>query len=201
LKIITPDEQLVLASRSPRRAEILTAVGWPFVSIVAGIDETRFAGEDAVAYVKRLAHTKAAKVAKTESGKVVLGADTVVQVEGEILGQPIDSKDAKRMLRLLSGKWHQVVTGVALVREGTSACSIVDHVVTKVRFAELTDDEIEWYVASKEPMDKAGAYAIQGKAAPFIAEIQGDYFNIVGLPIRRVYELLQRIRNDTRTQV
>jgi septum formation protein len=97
------------------------------------------------------------------------------------------------MLRLLSGKWHQVLTGVALVREGEDRLSLMEHEVTQVRFAELSEEEIDWYVASNEPMDKAGAYAIQGKAGPFIREIQGDYFNIVGLPIRLVYEMLQRI--------
>ena len=122
----------------------------------------------------------------------MLGADTVVQVEAEILGQPVDEQDATRMLRLLSGKWHDVLTGVALVREGT--LSLVDHEITRVRFAELSNEEIDWYVASKEPMDKAGAYAIQGKAGPFITEIQGDYFNIVGLPVRLVYEMLRRTR-------
>jgi septum formation protein len=188
-----PDEGLVLASRSPRRAELLNAVGWPFVSIVAGIDETRFPDEDAVTYVRRLAQTKALAVATKQIGRLVLGADTVVQIEGEILGQPVDSKDARRMLRLLAGKWHQVLTGVALVREGEDAKSIVDHEITRVRFAELSDEEIDWYVSSEEPMDKAGAYAIQGKAGPFIEEIQGDYFNIVGLPIRLVYKLLQRV--------
>jgi septum formation protein len=193
-----PEDNLVLASRSPRRAEILTALGWPFLTIAAGIDETRLPGEDAVNYVKRLAHTKATKVANTQPGKLVLGADTVVQVDDQILGQPVDTRDAQRMLQLLSGKWHQVLTGVALVREGSNPCSIVDHETTRVRFAELSADEIDWYVATKEPMDKAGAYAIQGKAGPFITEIQGDYFNIVGLPIRRVYELLRRIQNDSR---
>jgi septum formation protein len=186
----------VLASRSPRRAELINAVGWPFVSMAAGIDETRFAGEDAVTYVRRLAQTKASAIAGKLTDRLVLGADTVVQVDGEILGQPAGIQDAQRMLRLLSGKWHQVLTGVALVREGANACSIVDHEITRVRFAELSDDEIDWYVASQEPMDKAGAYAIQGRAGAFITEIQGDYFNIVGLPIRRVYELLQRIQNE-----
>jgi septum formation protein len=124
---------------------------------------------------------------------LVLGADTVVQVDGEILAQPVDEHDARRMLRLLSGKWHQVLTGVALVREGEDRLSLMEHEVTQVRFAELSEEEIDWYVASNEPMDKAGAYAIQGKAGPFIREIQGDYFNIVGLPIRLVYEMLQRI--------
>lgn len=184
---------LVLASRSPRRAEILRAVGWPFEVVEANIDETRAAAENAISYVKRLAQTKAATVANKVDGKLVLGADTVVVIGGEILGQPRDHEDARRMLRLLSGEWHEVLTGVALVRAGHSPCAIVDHETTRVRLAELSDDEVDWYVATGEPMDKAGAYAIQGKAGPFIQEIQGNYFNIVGLPISLVYELLQKV--------
>lgn len=186
-------EPLVLASRSPRRTEILQAVGWPFQKAAAGIDETRLAGEDALHYVKRLAQTKAQVVAQRLSDRLVIGADTVVLVDAEILGQPLDAVDARRMLRLLSGNWHEVLTGVALVREGESACTLVDHEITRVLFAELTDEEIEWYIETGEPMDKAGAYAIQGKAAPFIEKIQGDYFNVVGLPIRLLYKLRMRI--------
>jgi septum formation protein len=159
----------------------------------AGIDETRIKGEDAISYVKRLAVTKAKSVAEQQRGKLVLGADTVVVAGGKILGQPQDPDDARRMLKLLNGTWHDVLTGVALVRTGDGACSIVDHEVTRVRFGPLLEAEIEWYIATGEPMGKAGAYAIQGKAAPLIQEIQGDYFNIVGLPIRRVYEMLQEI--------
>jgi septum formation protein len=188
-----PTEGLVLASRSPRRSELLSAVGWPFVAVASGIDETRFPNEDGVSYVKRLAESKASAIAEQMPDRLVLGADTVVQVEDEILGQPKSPTDAERMLRLLAGKWHQVLTGVALVRTGESKVRVVDHASTRVRFAELSKEEIDWYVASGEPMDKAGAYAIQGKAGQFITEIQGDYFNIVGLPIRLVYELLQRI--------
>ncbi len=184
---------LVLASRSPRRAEILRAVGWPFEVVEANIDETRAAAENAISYVKRLAQTKAATVSNKVDGKLVLGADTVVVIGGEILGQPRDHNDAWRMLRLLSGEWHEVLTGVALVRSGHSPCAIVDHETTRVRLKQLSDDEIDWYVATGEPMDKAGAYAIQGKAGPFIQEIQGNYFNIVGLPISLVYELLRKV--------
>jgi septum formation protein len=188
-----PTEGLVLASRSPRRSELLNAVGWPFVAVASGIDETRFPNEDGVSYVKRLAQSKAAAIAEKMRGRLVLGADTVVQVDDEILGQPKSQSDAERMLRLLAGKWHQVLTGVALVRIGEDDVRVVDHASTRVRFAAISREEIDRYVASGEPMDKAGAYAIQGKAGQFITEIQGDYFNIVGLPIRLVYELLQRI--------
>ena len=185
-------EKLVLASRSPRRAEILRAVGWEFEAITAGIDESLLAGEDAVSYVKRLARTKAEAVAQRTVKGLVLGADTTVVVDGHILGQPGDRDNAIRMLRMLSGKWHEVITGVALVRAETGL-AVVDHVVTRVRFSEMSDEEIEWYANSDEPLDKAGAYAIQGSASLFIEEVDGEYFNIVGLPIRKVYELSRRI--------
>ncbi len=192
-------EKLVLASSSPRRAEILSAVGWPYETMAAGIDESRAPGEDATAYVQRLAREKAeAVVAKLERG-LVLGADTVVVVKGEILGQPRDDDDARRMLKLLSGKWHEVLTGVALVRAGEGTETLVDYERTRVRFAEMSADEIEWYVGTGEPKGKAGAYAVQGRAALLIEEIEGEYFNIVGLPIRLVYELAQGLLNEQMT--
>lgn len=188
------NERLVLASKSPRRAEILTAVGWEFVAIAADIDETRVPFEDAMTYVKRLARTKAETVAKRISNDaLVLGADTVVVIDGEILGQPDTDEDARRMLKLLSGNWHEVLTGLALVRAGNPPGVLVDHETTRVRFCEMSADEIDWYVSTSEPKDKAGAYAIQGSGALFIEEIQGDYFNIVGLPVRLLYELSRRI--------
>jgi septum formation protein len=122
----------------------------------------------------------------------VLGADTVVVIDGLILGQPRDDHDARRMLSLLSGKWHDVVTGVALLRPGRKSQTLVDHETTRVRFGEVGTKEIDWYVSTGEPSDKAGAYGIQGKGALFIEEIQGDYFNVMGLPVRLVYELLSR---------
>jgi septum formation protein len=182
-------EKLILASRSPRRAEILNAIGWPFEAIAADIDESVRAGEDAVSYVKRLALSKAQTVAQRSPGDLVLGADTTVVVEAELLGQPLDDNDAERMLRLLSGKWHDVLTGVALTRSGDKTQALVDHEKTRVRFAEISDEEIAWYISTGEPRGKAGAYGIQGPAALFIEEIAGDYFNIVGLPVRLVYEM------------
>jgi septum formation protein len=182
-------DQLILASQSPRRSEILSSVGWPFEAIPADIDESRFESEDALGYVLRLAQTKAETVAARVSSGLVLGADTVVLVDDEILGQPRDDDDARRMLSLLSGKWHEVVTGVALVSESQTS---VAHQTTRVRFAELTSEEVEWYVSTGEPKGKAGAYAIQGQGALFIKEIQGDYYNVVGLPVRLVYELLRK---------
>ncbi len=169
-------------------------MGWPFAQLAANIDETRDEGEDAVIYVKRLAQTKAETVANQVGAGLVLGADTIVVIDGQILGQPGDSENARRMLKLLNGKWHNVLTGVALVRAGETQQVAVDHASTRVRFCEMSAGEIDWYVSSGEPNDKAGAYAIQGRGGIFIREIAGDYFNIVGLPIRLVYELMQRIR-------
>lgn len=193
-------QKIVLASKSPRRAEILTAVGWEFETIAANIDETRMELEDAVTYVERLARTKAETVAKTiSSHRLVLGADTVVVIEGEILGQPRDDDEARRMLNLLSGKWHEVVTGVALVGAEKPTRVALEHETTRVRFCEMSANEIDWYVSTGEPSDKAGAYAIQGRGGIFIEEIQGDYFNIVGLPVRLLYELMSRqaLMSDT----
>jgi septum formation protein len=186
-------ERLVLASKSLRRLEILQAVGWEFEAIAANVDETRYESEDAVSYVKRLAQTKAETVAGKLRGGLVLGADTVVVTGEEILGQPRDDEEARRMLSLLSGRWHTVLTGVALVRSGQPPHALVEHEATRVRFSEMSIDEIDWYVSTGEPTGKAGAYAIQGKGALFIEEIQGDYFNVVGLPVRLVYELSRRI--------
>jgi septum formation protein len=184
--------KLVLASTSPRRAEILVAVGWPFDAISPGVDETRLPGEPAEIYVKRLAQSKAGAVAAQTTSGLVLGADTVVVVDGEILGQPGVPQKAREMLLQLRGRWHEVITGVAIVQAGSER-GLVDLEVTRVRFAEMSDSEIDWYSSTPEPLDKAGAYAIQGLAALFIEEVQGDYFNIVGLPIRLVYELVQRM--------
>ena len=182
-------EKLVLASRSPRRQEILRAVGWEFEVIAADIDEARLDAEEAVSYVTRLARTKAETIAGQFPECLVIGADTVVVIDGEILGQPGDDDDARRMLRLLSGKWHDVLTGVALMKAGDV---VVAHETTRVRFSEMSDEEVDWYVATGEPQGKAGAYGIQGAAALFIKEIQGDYFNVVGLPVRLVFELSRR---------
>lgn len=187
-------EKLVLASGSPRRTELLNRAGWPHEVMVAGIDETVRPQEDPATYVKRVARSKAEAVAeRLEQGGLVLGADTTVVIDNQILGQPLDDADARRMLKLLNGKWHEVLTGVALVRVGGE--TRVDHETTRVRFAELSESEIDWYVTSGEPLGKAGAYGIQGKAALFIEEIEGDYFNIMGLPLRLVYELAHKTHN------
>jgi septum formation protein len=180
-------EKLVLASRSPRRTELLNRAGWPHEVMIAGIDESVRPDEDPAAYVQRLARSKAEAVAQQLEAGVVLGADTTVVIANQILGQPSDEADARRMLQLLNGRWHDVLTGVALVRVGGE--SRVGYETTRVRFAEMSAREIDWYIASGEPFDKAGAYGIQDKASLFIEEIQGDYFNIMGLPIRLAYEL------------
>jgi septum formation protein len=191
-----PLEKLILASRSQRRMEILRAVCWPYEAVAADIDESPRQGEDAVSYVQRLALTKAQTVAREFNVGLVLGADTTVLVEGEMLGQPRDDDDARRMLRLLSGKWHEVLTGVALLRADENTQPFVDCETTRVRFAQMSAEEIDWYVATGEARGKAGAYGIQGSAALFVEEIAGDYFNIVGLPVRLVYELIRKIKQE-----
>lgn len=180
--------RLVLASASPRRAEILRAVGWEFETAAAGIDESEGAGESPADYVERLAREKAVAIARTRLFGLVLGADTTVVADGAILSKPADDEDARRMLRALRGRWHEVLTGVALVRAG-EGLSRVAHELTRVRFRAMSDAEIDWYVSTGEPADKAGAYAVQGRAALFIDRIEGDYWNVVGLPVRLVYEL------------
>ena len=195
-KVLLAKHPLILASSSPRRAEILNAVGWPFEAITAGIDETQRADEAPHDYVRRLAREKAEAVAAKLEAGLVLGADTTVVVEGHLLGQPVDDEDTRRMLRLLSGKWHDVLTGVALIRIGSE--TRVEHETTRVRFAEMSDEEIDWYVASGEPKGKAGAYGIQGKASLFISGIEGDYFNIVGLPIHLVFRLLKSMTDSSK---
>ncbi|MGP0070552.1 MAG: Maf family protein [Bryobacteraceae bacterium] len=174
---------LVLASKSPRRQQILRDAGIPFVVRSADVAEERLPGESPVNYVRRLAEEKAFAV-PLDSGEVVLGADTVVVVDGDVLEKPRDAADAMRMLALLSGREHEVVTGVCL---RSTTRKIVDIAITRVRFVVLSAEELEAYAASGEPMDKAGAYAIQGLASKFIDRIEGDYFNVVGLPVALVY--------------
>jgi len=182
--------KLILASSSPRRAEILTAVGWEYEKQTADIDESELSGEKPDDYVRRLAREKAEAVAGKLTDALVLGADTIVVIENQIVGKPKDTTDARRMLKLLSGNWHEVLTGVALVKiaEGNSETK-VDLQRTRVKFAALSDTEIEFLIERGEPLDKAGAYAVQAQAALFIEQIEGDYWNVVGLPVSLVYEL------------
>jgi septum formation protein len=178
--------RIVLASASPRRADLLRAAGIAFDIIVADVDETPQPGERAFDYVRRLARDKAEAVRARAGNAPVLAADTAVVIDGEILGKPRDGDDATRMLRLLSGRVHEVLTGICLDRYG-----LVE--TTTVEFAPMEEQEIAWYVASGEPMDKAGAYAIQGLASRFVRRIDGSYSNVVGLPVALVYELLRRL--------
>lgn len=177
---------LVLASKSPRRQQILRDAGIPFVVRSADVPEQRRPNESPADYVRRLAEEKAFAVTILE-GEVVLGADTVVVIDGLVLEKPIDASDAIRMLRLLSGREHEVITGICLRSDGRK---IVDAATTRVRFVPLTSEQIEAYVESGEPMDKAGAYAIQGLASKFIDHVEGSYSNVVGLPVALVYRLL-----------
>lgn len=179
--------KLILASGSPRRSEILTSVGWKFTKIVADIDETEFAGEDPADYVQRLAKTKAEKVAVEHPQTFVLGADTTVVIDDQIIGKPVDLDDAKRMLKLLSGRSHEVLTGVAIAINGQTKVGLQR---TKVKFVEMSDEQIEFLAEFGEPLDKAGAYAVQAQAALFIEGIEGDYWNVVGLPISLVFRLM-----------
>ena len=178
----------VLASASPRRAELLRAAGINFIVRVADIDETERPGEAPHEYVSRLARTKAEAVARDD--ELVLGADTTVVIHGEIIGKPRDAADAERMLCALSGEWHEVLTGVYLRRGAQSRSEVA---VTRVKFAPLSQQEISWYIASGEPFDKAGAYAIQGYASRFIERIEGSYSNVVGLPVETVYRLAREL--------
>ena len=177
---------LVLASGSPRRSEILRQAGIPFTVRPASVDEAILPGEAPDAYVRRLAEAKA-RAATAKVNETVLGADTTVVVSGEILGKPANAEDARRMLALLSGRRHEVLTGICLRRGAETVC---DHAVTAVWFARLSANELEEYVASQEPMDKAGAYAIQGLASRYVERIEGCYFNVVGLPVSLVYRRL-----------
>ena len=181
----------MLASQSPRRSEILRQAGIPFTRRVAAVDETPLEGEKPEDYVVRLAELKALAV-PAGPGETVLGADTTVVVDGEMLGKPADAADARRMLARLSGRQHEVITGICLKR-GVEV--VRDCATTKVWFALMSAREIEEYVSSGEPMDKAGAYAIQGLASKFIEKIDGCYFNVVGLPVALVFGHLQRFPN------
>lgn len=178
--------KLILASGSPRRAEILTSVGWEFTKIVPDVDESILNGEAPDVYVRRLARAKVEAISADLPGEIVLGADTTVVIGDEIIGKPVDENDASRMLKMLSGKWHEVLTGVAIIRDGEFRDGLQR---TRVKFAEMTDEEIAFLVEKGDPLDKAGAYAVQAQAALFIEAIDGDYWNVVGLPVNMVYRL------------
>ena len=183
---------LVLASRSPRRAEILRQAGIPFTVRSIEIDESPRTGERPEQYVQRLAGEKALAV-ECGPGETVLGADTTVVIDGQMLAKPEDAADARRMLGLLSGRKHEVMTGIALRRNGEV---VRDWAVTEVWFTTMSDSDIEAYVATGEPMDKAGAYAIQGLASKFVEKIEGCYFNVMGLPVSLVERHLRSLQTD-----
>jgi septum formation protein len=180
---------LVLASQSPRRSEILRQAGIPFIVRPVDVDETPLAGEGARAYVERLARAKAL-AALAGPRETVLAADTTVTIDGTLLGKPADAANARRMIALLSGRRHEVLTGICL-RRGDS--TITDCATTAVWFRAMSAEEIDEYVASGEPEGKAGAYAIQGLASKFVERIEGCYFNVMGLPVSLVYRQLARL--------
>jgi septum formation protein len=180
---------LVLASQSPRRRELLATAGLPFVVRARPVEETRRPGESPEAYVMRLARAKA-EAAWENRDEIVLGADTVVVLDEEVLEKPRDDDDARAMLARLSGRAHTVITGICLRHaRGTE----VAREITRVWFLELSADEIDAYVTSGEPRDKAGAYAIQGLASKFVSRVEGCFFNVVGLPVSQVYRFWKKL--------
>ena len=188
--------RLILASASPRRAELLTAAGYAFEVMGTSVDETPAQGELPAAYTLRVALDKAHAVTRQPGAAsivkdaAVLAADTEVVVDGRILGKPADPEDAARMLRLLSGRVHEVLTAVVVVKDEAERTDVVR---TSVSFVRLDNEDVSWYVASGEPMGKAGAYAIQGLGARFVERIEGSWANVVGLPIHRVAELVKSV--------
>jgi septum formation protein len=188
--------KLILASASPRRAEILRNAGIQFEVRATDVDESRLTGEVPGDYVRRLALAKALSAATeyrdSRDEALVLGADTVVVVDADILGKPASQDDARSMLRRISGRMHEVHTGLALVRAPGTMQRVVEE-ITRVHFASLTEREIEDYIATGEAFDKAGAYAIQGIAGRYVSRIEGCYFNVMGLPLARLWSLLREL--------
>ncbi len=190
---------LILASGSPRRRDLLDGLGVRFVVRPVDVDETPLPGEAPRAYVERLARAKAAE--RVGSGELVLGADTIVVLDGQLLGKPADEAEARSMLARLAGREHTVLTGVSLVlADGASDAPAQAAVVeaSKVRIAPLTEEEIAWYAATGETLDKAGSYAVQGIGAMFVEAVDGDYSNVVGLPLPATYRLFRDMGHDLR---
>ncbi|HWR73642.1 MAG TPA: nucleoside triphosphate pyrophosphatase [Nitrospirota bacterium] len=185
----------ILASQSPRRSELLRQIGLSFTIDPADVDETVLSGESPEAYAVRVALEKA-RVASKRAGKgIVIAADTIVVLNGTILGKPADSRDAERMLDMLSGKMHRVITGLVL-RDVAAGKTVTRAAVTKVWFKSLSREEIRSYAATGEPLDKAGAYAIQEKGALLVEKVEGCYFNVVGLPLSLLGALLKELGVD-----
>jgi septum formation protein len=187
---MTPTVRLVLASSSPRRAEILGALGIPFDVAAADVDESLLPGESGREAAVRLARAKAAAAAALHPATWILAADTLVLIDGTVLGKPRDDAEAAAMLRRLAGREHVVVTAVSLLRAAGPEDVTVEE--SRVRIAPLDEEEIRWYVATGEPCDKAGAYAVQGLGARFIESVDGSFSNVMGLPARSVYRLLRQ---------
>lgn len=196
---------LVLASASPRRRQLLASLGLDFTVRPGDLDETPLVGEAAPDYVLRLARAKAR--AQARRGELVLAADTVVVLDGDLLGKPESPDDARRMLARIAGRRHTVLTGLALVAVGAAVDGDIDGdgtrevsevVATEVDMAPMTAEEIDWYVATGEPLDKAGSYGIQGRGALFVEAVDGNYTNVVGLPLPAVYRLFAALGHDLR---
>lgn len=181
--------ELILASASPRRKELLGMTGISFRAQTAEVTEPAPGGDAPQVYVQKLAELKASAVSSLNPDDFVLGADTIVYVDGTILGKPHTPQNASEYLHLLSGRTHTVYTGLALIGPGTKD---IRYDATNVTFSAMSDDEIDWYVSTGDPLDKAGAYGVQGLAAPFVKRIEGNYFNVVGLPIPLMYEMLKK---------
>lgn len=182
----------ILASASPRRVELLTGLGLSFEAIPSGADETYRPGETPAGHVRRISAAKARVVASDYPEAWVLGADTIVVVDGQILGKPKDREDARTMLRLLSGREHYVYTGFTIVKKAASVLHRKS-VRSAVFFREIPEDELNWYINTDEPYDKAGGYAVQEKGGLFACRIRGSYSNVIGLPVSEVFEVLKQI--------
>ena len=187
--------RLILASGSPRRSSLLRGLGLTSTTRPVDIDETPGTGEEPAAYVLRLAREKA--MAETHAGELILAADTIVVLDGAILGKPRDPADARRMLHSLAGREHTVLTAVALHEPDTGRTETAS-VSTVVRIAEMSPEELAWYVDTGEPLDKAGSYAVQGLGSLFVDEVRGNYSNVVGLPIPTVFRLFAELGYDLR---
>lgn len=189
------DDELILASGSPRRFNLLKQVGIPFRQVVSGVSEDMEVPEEPQAHVLELSRRKAEDVARQMSSGIVLGADTVVVLDGHILGKPADGQEAAQMLLKLSGRAHEVFTGLTLL-DVTRGFSVSDVECTEVTFRELSEEEIAEYISTGEPLDKAGAYGIQGKGAILVSGIKGCYYNVMGLPLAKLMELLHRLQEQ-----
>lgn len=192
-KRILMNTSFILASLSPRRQEMLKRLGLEFTVVASGVEESHLNGESPGEHALRLAREKAMFVAARHAGSWVLAADTIVVVDDAILGKPPDPDSARAMLRQLSGREHRVITAFSIVGEGGRS-RFSKTVESSVFFRNLDDDEINWYVASDEPYDKAGGYALQGKAASFVAEIRGSSTNVIGLPLAEVVEAMKQLK-------